>query len=81
LSWDAFNEGGYLKRSVELYKKRHGFNSAEVMVDQIYGTRENRRHLKVLNIKIVGEQLGLLSKILTMKLDPGDRNQIEGKFG
>ncbi len=32
-SWDAFNEGGYLMTSVELYKKRHGFYPAEVMVD------------------------------------------------
>ena len=81
LSWDAFNEGGYLMKSVELYKKRHGFYPAEVMVDQIYGTRENRRQLKDLGIKIVGRQLGRPPKIPTMKLDPGDRNPIEGKFG
>ena len=81
LSWDAFNEGGYLMKSVELYIKRHGFYPAEVMVDQIYGTRENRRQLKDLGIKIVGRQLGRPPKIPTMKLDPGDRNPIEGKFG
>jgi IS5 family transposase len=51
------------------------------MVDQIYGTRENRRQLKNLNKKIVGWQLGRPPKIPTMKLDPGDRNPIEGKFG
>jgi IS5 family transposase len=81
LSWDAFNEGRYLMKSVELYKKRHGFYPAEVMVDQIYGTLQNRRQLKDLNIKIVGRQLGRPPKIPTMILDPGDRNPIEGKFG
>ena len=51
------------------------------MVDQIYCTRENRRQLKELGIKLVGRQLGRPPKIPTMKLDPGDRNPIEGKFG
>jgi hypothetical protein len=51
------------------------------MVDQIYCTRENRRHFKELGIKLVGRQLGRPPKIPTMKLDLGDRNPIEGKFG
>jgi hypothetical protein len=51
------------------------------MVDQICGTRENRRQLKDLGIKIVGRQLGRTPKIPTMKLDLGDCNPIEGKFG
>ncbi len=67
--------------SVELYKKCHGFYLEEVMVDQIYCTRENRRQLKDLGIKIVGRQLGRPPKIPTMKLDPGVRKPIEGKFG
>jgi hypothetical protein len=48
--WDAFNGGGFLMKLVELYKKRHGFYPAEVLLDLIYGTRENRRQLKDLNI-------------------------------
>jgi hypothetical protein len=51
------------------------------MVDKIYGTCENWRQLKELGIKIVGRQLGRPPKIQTMKIDPGDRNPIEGKFG
>jgi hypothetical protein len=51
------------------------------MVDQIYCTQENRRQLKALGIKLVGRQLGRPPKIPTMKLDPGDLNTIEGKFG
>ena len=51
------------------------------MVDKIYGTRQYWRQLKELGIKIVGHQLGRPPKIPTMKIDPGDRNSIEGKFG
>jgi hypothetical protein len=34
-SWDAYNEGGYLMKSVELYKDRHGYYPAEVLADMI----------------------------------------------
>ena len=81
LSWDAFNESRYLIKSVKLYNKRHGFDPEEVMVDQIYGTRENRRQLKELGIKLIGRKLGRPTKIAPVKLDRGDRNPIEGKFG
>lgn len=43
LSWDAFNEGSYLTDSVERYKERFGHYPAEVLADQIYCNRENRR--------------------------------------
>ncbi len=58
LSWEAYNEGGQLKQSVELYKKRHGCYPAEIMVDKIYCNRENRAWLKALGIKLLGKPLG-----------------------
>jgi hypothetical protein len=82
LSWDAFNEGQYLKISVESYKKRFGFYPAEVLGDQIYCTRENRKWLKDLGIKLIAKPLGRRSsKAVAVHLSPGERNPIEGKFG
>lgn len=82
LSWDAFNEGQYLKISVENYKKRFGFYPAEVLGDQIYCTRENRKWLKDLGIKLIAKPLGRRSSTaVAVHLSPGERNPIEGKFG
>lgn len=46
ISWDAFNESSYLLNSVEKYKKQFGYYPYEVLADQIYCTRENRKLLK-----------------------------------
>ncbi len=82
LSWDNFNEGGYLMDSVNKYKTRFGYYPAEVLADQIYCTRVNRRQLKLLNIKLCAKPLGRPSKTaLTNHVSPGERNPIEGKFG
>ncbi|OYX97539.1 MAG: hypothetical protein B7Y76_07980 [Sphingobacteriia bacterium 35-40-5] len=82
LSWDAFNEGQYLKASVENYKNRFGFYPKEVLADQIYCNRENRRWLKELDIKLIAKPLGRpSSKAVAVHLSPGERNPIEGKFG
>jgi hypothetical protein len=81
LSWDAYNKGGYLMKSVELYKGRHGYYPAEVLADMIYCNRENRRMLKDLGIKLLAKPLGRPSATNRVKLNPGDCNPIEGKFG
>ena len=83
LSWDAFNEGAYLKRSVEKYKVRFGFYPKEVLADKIYCTRENRKWLKEMNIKLRAKPLGRpsLNGALSIPVRPGERNPIEGKFG
>ena len=82
LCWDPFNEGQYLKISVENYKNRFGFYPAEVLGDQIYCTQENRRWLKDLGIKLITMPLGRRSsKAVAVHLSPGERNPIEGKFG
>ena len=82
LSWEAFNEGGYLIDSVKKYKSRFGFYPAEVLADQIYCTRENRKQLKLLDIKLIAKPLGRPSaQAVKIHLSPGERNPIEGKFG
>lgn len=82
LSWDAFNEGTLLMHSVEQYKKRLGYYPAEVLADQIYCNRENRRALKQLNIKLAAKPLGRPSaRAVNDHVRPGERNPIEGKFG
>lgn len=82
LSWEAFNEGNYLMDSVEKHKSRFGFYPAEVLADQIYCTRENRKQLKLLDIKLIAKPLGRPSaQAVKIHLSPGERNPIEGKFG
>ena len=81
LSWDAFNEGTLLQSSVEQYKKRHGFYPKEVLADQIYCNRENRRILKDLGIRLLAKPLGRPSAMNKEHIRPGERNPIEGKFG
>lgn len=83
LSWDAFNEGTRLQKSVEKYKTRFGFYPIEVLADKIYCTRENRKWLKDNNIKLRAKPLGRPSSngALSIPVRPGERNPIEGKFG
>jgi hypothetical protein len=58
LSWDAFNEGTRLEKSVEKYRARFGFYPMEVLADKIYCTRENRKWLKEKNIRLRAKPLG-----------------------
>jgi IS5 family transposase len=83
LSWDNFNEGSCLvSTSIKRYKARFGFYPAEVLADQIYCTRENRKLLKALGIKLMAKPLGRPSlEALSNHVSPGERNPIEGKFG
>ena len=81
-SWDAFNEGGYLMASVQKYKQRFGFYPAQVLADQIYCTRDNRKQLKLLDIDLIAKPLGRpCAQALKVHLSPGERNPVEGKFG
>jgi len=78
---DAYNEGSYLMESIEKYIGLNGYYPSCLAADRIYCTRENRRSLKALGIELIGRQLGRLLKTDKVKLDPGERNPIEGKFG
>ena len=91
LSWDAFNESTDLVSQVEAYRNRHGFYPESVHADKIYRTRENRRFLKNLGIRLSGRPLGRPRVIVAPKerrlenrqyqQDERDRIPIEGKFG
>jgi transposase, IS5 family len=83
LSWDAFNEGTRLEKSVEKYRARFGFYPKEVLADKIYCTRENRKWLKEKNIRLRAKPLGRPSSkgASLIPVRPGERNPIEGKFG
>jgi IS5 family transposase len=81
LSWDAFNEGSHIKAYVEQYRRRFGYYPKEVLADQIYCTRKNRKELKGKGIRLVAKPLGRPPAVKKEHLRPGERNPIEGKFG
>lgn len=81
LSWDAFNEGSHMISYVENYKKRFGYYPEEILADQIYCTRVNRKTLKEMGIKLLAKPLGRPSAVKKEYVRPGERNPIEGKFG
>lgn len=82
LSWDAFNEGPRLVAYVEKYKERFGYYPKEVLADGIFSSRDNRKMLKGLGIRLLAKPLGRPSKTAVKEyVRPGERNPIEGKFG
>jgi len=80
LNWNAFNEGSCLMDSVDKYYQRFGFYPREILADQIYCTRHNRKELKLKFIKLIAKPLGRPSAVKE-HVRPGERNPIEGKFG
>ncbi|MEZ5037418.1 MAG: IS5 family transposase [Chitinophagales bacterium] len=81
-SWDAYNEGTRLQKSVGKYKQRMGYYPEEVLADKICCTRENRAFLKEKGILLKAKPLGRPKKqALSNQVSPGERNPIEGKFG
>lgn len=80
LSWNAFNEGTRLLKTIEQYKARFGYYPKEVLADKIYCNRTNRSRLKELQIVLVAKALGR-PRALSNHIRPGQRNPIEGKFG
>lgn len=81
ISWDAFNEGSCMMGYIDRYHGRFGFYPEEVLADKIYCTRDNRRKLKGLGIRLVAKPLGRPKAVETNHVRPGERNPIEGKFG
>jgi len=81
LSWDAFNEGSHMSAYVEQYRRRFGYYPKEVLADQIYCNRKNRKELKEKGIRLVAKPLGRPPAVKQEHLRPGERNPIEGKFG
>ena len=88
LNWDAYNESEDIELQVENYCRVYGCYPKVLLADRIYLTRENRKYLKGLNIKIYGKPLGRpkkqektsAQKYYNRKME-GQRNHVEGKFG
>ena len=87
-STDSFNESKYLKQSVDNFKERFNKKPNYVAMDNIYGTRENRKYLNDEKIKTSVKALG--RKRLNQSQDKDcrwrrskqkERNRIEGAFG
>ncbi len=88
LNWEAYNESEDIRLQVYNYYNTYGCFPAELLADRIYLTRENRKFLKGLNIKIYGKPLGRpkqQTKTSTQRYrdrkKEAQRNHIEGKFG
>lgn len=80
ISWDAFSESAAMMDYIEQYQQRFGYYPEKVLADQVYCTRENRRKLKELGIRLIAKPLGR-PKAVANHVRPGQRNPIEGKFG
>ncbi len=80
INWEAFNEGSHMMDYIEKYKIRFGYYPKEVLADQIYCTRANRKALKLIDIKLLAKPLGRPPAV-SNHVRPGERNPIEGKFG
>jgi IS5 family transposase len=88
VSNSGYNEGIDLKGQVERYKALMGYYPEVVIVDKIYGTRENREYLRERGIRFSGKALGRPKEEERSKEEKrkereerGIRNRIEGKFG
>ena len=86
IDFNAFNEAKYLKDQIEAYKSIYGYYPAEVLADQIYWTRENRKYLKDRGIKHNGPAVGRKKKQSKSERNKArkrnnKRSEIEGKFG
>jgi len=86
LSFDNYNESNRFIETVEEFKRRYGFYPQSILVDQIYRNRENRKFCKLNGIRINGPKLGrptdsTKEEMQCNRLDEGQRNRIEGKFG
>ena len=93
MRWGAFHEGHDLPSQDEAYRERHGVYPEVVLGDTIYGSRDNRRHLKDRGIRFAGKPLGRPKKVTDesreeLKRQAALRREeylqripIEGKFG
>jgi len=84
INYNAFNESELLDNAIIDYLMCFDMLPERILVDQIYVTRDNRKLCKELGIKLSGKPLGRPPKnpvALTDRPIPGERNEVEGKFG
>jgi len=58
LSFDAYNEAGTLKQTIERYRERTGHYPARVLADKIYRNRDNLNFCRERGIRLAGPALG-----------------------
>lgn len=87
LSWDAYSESKDLEKQVEDYNTLYGCYPEVVLADKAYLTRENRKYLRGLGIRVTGTPPGRPIKNESYyektkkRKENNQRNHIEGKFG
>ena len=88
LSFDNFNESTKLETSVESFQRRFDKLPEHVAMDQIYGTRENRKYLEEKKIRTSVKPLGRPKndsvsdpEARWRKRKQRERNRIEGAIG
>ncbi|MDA3860177.1 MAG: IS5 family transposase [Melioribacteraceae bacterium] len=87
LSWDAYSESKDLEKQVEDYNTLYGCYPEVVLADKAYLTRENRKYLRELEIRVTGAPIGRPKKEESYyekakkRKENNQRNHIEGKFG
>jgi len=93
IGWNNYNEGKDMELLVNDYKRQYGYYPDAVVADPLYGSRENRKFLKGLNIRFAGKPLGRPPKITSENKSEQKRLKkqrkeeylmripIEGKFG
>lgn len=84
-SYEAFNESKYLKDSLKKFRDRFGKLPENVIADQIFGTRWNRKLLKKIEVKEAFKPLGRSAlnkeKRHEVRKEQKKRNRIEGMIG
>lgn len=88
LSFDNFNESTRLKDSLEAYQRRFGNLPNEVLMDQIFGTHDNRTYLREQGIRSSVKKLGRPAQSEASACErrwrrrkQRERNRIEGAIG
>lgn len=87
MQWDGFNEGSLVMQSVQKYRKTFGYYPEVVIGDRIFITRENKKNLDAIGVRLSGKQLGrkaegqIREEEKQMIKDQKNRVLVEGKFG
>jgi len=89
LEWDAYNEAGSLVETIEKFYERTGHYPNRILADKIYRNRTNLQYCDKHHIRFNGPKLGRPPKDQTIyaeqkrleRLESGERNAVEGKFG
>jgi len=84
IEYEPFHEGNWLEFAILNYFRRFGCYPKEILADQIYRDRYNRKLCKELGIRLQGKPLGRPPKNRPHDYeqeDTGRRNEVEGKIG